>query len=71
MGKQLSLDFVEPAPGLDRQDDRELRSKIRSLTASEARPLGIGKSTLHYMRRNAQHRRQFKSDRKVREKLLA
>ena len=40
------LDFVEPAPSLDRQDDKELRAKILGLTASEARRLWIGKSSL-------------------------
>jgi hypothetical protein len=48
---------------LDRQriaDDRELRAKILGLTASRARELGIGKSTLHYLRNNAKHRVRFR-----------
>ena len=59
-GKSSRLDFDEPAPSLDRQDDRGLRAKILALTASEARRAGIGKSTLHYLRRNARERAIFK-----------
>ncbi len=58
-GKSPTPDFGEPAPKLARQDNRELRTKILSLSASQARELGIGKSTLHYLRRNAR-KEQFK-----------
>lgn len=47
------LDFSEPSPDLGRTDDRELRRQILNLSQSEAQRLGIGKSTLHYLRRNA------------------
>lgn len=52
-GKSSKLDFLEPAPNLERRDSRELRAKILTLTASQARELGIGKSTLHYLRQRA------------------
>ncbi len=57
LGKYLtdltrSLDFSEPAPILERTDNRVIRQKILSLTQSEARKRGIGKSTLHYLRKN-------------------
>jgi CRISPR-associated protein Cas1 len=47
------LDLSEPSPGLSRIDNREVRKRILSLTQQEARRLGIGKSTLHYLQRNA------------------
>jgi len=49
--KASRLDFEEPSPGLDSQDSRELRTKILALT--QAREIGIGKSTLHYLRNRA------------------
>jgi CRISPR-associated protein Cas1 len=58
-GRSPRLDFVEPAPSLERLDNRELRAKILALTASEAKQIGIGKSTLHYLRRNASSRDTF------------
>jgi CRISPR-associated protein Cas1 len=52
--KASALDFAEPSPKFVRHDDRELRRRILSLTQSEARELGIGKSTLHNLRSRAQ-----------------
>jgi CRISPR-associated protein Cas1 len=46
-------DFSEPCPNLRRVDDSELRRRILSLCQQEAQRLGIGKSTLHYLRVNA------------------
>jgi CRISPR-associated protein Cas1 len=48
--KQMSLSFLDPIPVLERRGDGQLRSKILALTTSEAKQLGIGKSTLHYLR---------------------
>jgi CRISPR-associated protein Cas1 len=59
-GKSCKLDFEEPVSNLERQDDKELRARILTLTASEARRAGIGKSTLHYLRKNARGRAVFK-----------
>lgn len=60
IGQQLSLDFADPVPKLGRRDSRELRAKILELTASQAEQLGIGKSTLHYLRRSARTEKLFR-----------
>jgi hypothetical protein len=44
---------MEAAPKLERQDTRELRNKILALTASKAKRRGIGKNTLHYLRKKS------------------
>jgi len=67
--KLATLDFVEPSPKLVRDDNSELRTRVLALTQSEARSRGIGKSTLHYLRKNAQSKRSFKTYRKVQCKL--
>jgi len=45
--------FAEPAPVLPRSDTLDVRKRILGLSAAEAQRLGIGKSTLHYLRKNA------------------
>lgn len=70
-GKTCTVDFAGPSPKLDRLDDSELRERINSLTSHEAKERGLGKSTLHYLRRNARGERPFRVYGKVREKLLA
>ncbi len=67
--KRPSVDFVEPAPNLAGQGTHELRAKILSLSTSQARQLGIGKSTLHYMRRRAKSPRILKTYSRVRDKI--
>lgn len=52
-GRSSNVDFSEPSPILRRIDDRELRSRILSISQQEASRVGIGKSTLHYLRKNA------------------
>jgi CRISPR-associated protein Cas1 len=68
--KSSTLEFMEPAPKLERQDNRQLRAKILALTQSEARELGIEKSTLHYLRKNVSNIRSFKTYSKTRERLM-
>jgi CRISPR-associated protein Cas1 len=70
VGKSSELDFLQPSPDLTRVDDRRLRKSILGLSQSEARRLGIGKSTLHYLRGNARSQRSFKIYEKVRKKFL-
>ena len=53
-GKSAMLDFVEPSPTFNRSDTEELRERIFSISQSEAAKLGIGKGTLHYLRRRAE-----------------
>jgi CRISPR-associated protein Cas1 len=69
LGKTAALDFTSPRPVLERSETRMLREKISSLSQSQARKLGIGKSTLHYLRQNAESCRSFRVYGKVREKL--
>jgi hypothetical protein len=52
-GKSSTLDLMQPPAKLERPDNHELRAKILALTVSQARQLGIGKSTLHNLRRHA------------------
>jgi CRISPR-associated protein Cas1 len=53
IGRASTLQFVEPEPSLKGSDDRELKTRILGLTQSEARQLGIDRSTLHYLRKRA------------------
>jgi CRISPR-associated protein Cas1 len=57
--RQSSVEFEVPEPELERQDSRELRNKILGLTSSEAKRRGIGKSTLHYLRKKSREERHF------------
>jgi CRISPR-associated protein Cas1 len=70
-GKISTVDFIEPSPNLDRSDNRIMRERINSLTSDEAKRLGLGKGTLHYLRRNARNERSFKLYSKTMEKLPA
>jgi CRISPR-associated protein Cas1 len=69
VGRTSELNFTEPSPGFSGTDNRELRRRILSLTEQKARKLGIGKSTLHYLRKNAQKQRPLEICQKVRERL--
>jgi CRISPR-associated protein Cas1 len=52
-GRCGKLDFSEPVPRIERPDNRELRKAILALASGDAKKRGIGKSTLHYLRRRA------------------
>jgi CRISPR-associated protein Cas1 len=69
LGKLSTPDFTEPAPVLERTDSRRVREAILGLSQSEAREHGIGKSTLHYLRRNARGDHAFRVRSNVRKKL--
>jgi CRISPR-associated protein Cas1 len=69
-GKAQALDFSEPVPVLERTDSREIRERILSLTQSEASELGIGKSTLHYIREKAREPGSFTLYENVKRKLI-
>ena len=69
VGKSRRLDFTEPAPTLSRMDGREFREKILSLSSSEAHRIGIGRSTLHYLRKNAKSEGSSKAYSKVRKRI--
>jgi CRISPR-associated protein Cas1 len=70
VGRSGILDMSLPSPQLVRTDNRELRERILRLPGSEARRMGIGKSTLHYLRKNARNRNAFKTYNKIRRKLI-
>ena len=63
------IDFSEPSPNLGRSDTQELRKRILSLSQSEAKKLGIGKSTLHYLRKHVTGEKSFDVYQKVARKL--
>jgi hypothetical protein len=63
------LDFFEPAPILRTRDDPNIRQTMLNLTQAEARRLGIEKSTLHYLRKRADHRHAFTAYSKTLRKL--
>jgi CRISPR-associated protein Cas1 len=63
------LDFSEPSPDLRKTDDRELRRRILDLSQSEAVRLGIGKSTRHYLRKNAGSSDSLRTYQKVSDRL--
>jgi CRISPR-associated protein Cas1 len=67
--KSITLEYMEPAPKLERQDNRMLRARILALTTLQARELEIGKSTFHYLRNKAKDERPFKVYAQVRPKL--
>lgn len=70
LGKTNRLDFMEPSLTLERFDSRELRSKILSLNASEARGVGIPKQSLHDLRAKAGSPQPFKLHNETMRKLL-
>jgi len=67
--KSSALEFDDPAPRLERHDDREMRAKILAVTFSQAKQLNIGKSTLHYLRKKARNAKQFSVYTSVRSRL--
>lgn len=67
--RSRELDFSQPSPVLVRADNLALREAILSLTQSEARKRGIGKSTLHYLRKKTRNGKTFAVYAKVRNRL--
>jgi len=68
--KSVRLTFDEPSPVLAREDSRELRAQILSLRSADAKQVGIGKSTLHYLRKNASSDRAFVVCSKLRKRII-
>jgi CRISPR-associated protein Cas1 len=68
-GQTKIIDFTEPSPTLERTDSQELRNRILKLSQSEAKDIGIGKSTLHYLRKHARENKSFKVYSKVTRKI--
>jgi CRISPR-associated protein Cas1 len=63
--KSNILDLLEPKPELKRTDSLGLRRRILGLSHSEAQRLGIGKSSLHYLRKKAKSENSFKAHKRV------
>jgi hypothetical protein len=70
-GRNRRLDFSEPSPELDSVGNPELREAILRMSLAEAEANGIGKSTFHYLRKNAQSRCSFRTYSKVLSKLAS
>jgi hypothetical protein len=68
-GRSSKLDFSEPSPELDSVGSRELRKAILRMSPTEAKRRRIGKSTFHYLRKNAESGRSFRTYGKVLSKL--
>lgn len=68
-GRTSGLDFYEPSPDLCRTDSRDLRRRILGLSQREASRLGIGKGTLHYLRKKAIGSHAFRTYGRTRRKL--
>jgi len=69
-GRHGSFELTSTRPVLQGSDTHRLREKILTLSQSDVRKLGIGKSTLHYSREKAARRVWFRVYRKVRKKLM-
>jgi CRISP-associated protein Cas1 len=54
VGKQKSLDLVNPNYSISRQDADDMRKKILSIPYTEWKRRGFSKGTLHYMKKNAE-----------------
>jgi hypothetical protein len=67
--KRRNMLFLGPSPNLIGTDDGELRRRILGLSQADARRLGIGKSTLHYLWKNAKSTGSLRMYKKVRDKL--
>lgn len=53
VGKRKTLDFRKPLIKLNRMDTENLRDKIKRITYTQWKNLGLSKGTLHYMKQNA------------------
>src|SRR5208283_1086538 len=67
--KSQTLDFNEPTLVFEKPDSKALREAIQNLTQSKASKLGIGKSTLHYLRKRAGSKQSFRVYTRIREKM--
>jgi hypothetical protein len=67
--KDNELDFINPQLDFNTVDSKIVRDKMISMTVSNARKIGIGKSTLWYLHRRAQANRPLKTYRKVTDRI--
>ena len=69
LSKRNELDFSHPCPILSRDDSETFRNQILSLSAAEARKLGIRKNTLWYMQQRARTHKRIRIYNPVKERL--
>ncbi len=69
LDRSKHIDFIEPRPSLQRSDTQELRRRILDLSQSDAWSLGIGRSNLYSLQKNAKSRASFRIYTKTRERL--
>ncbi len=65
LGKSETLDFSEPVPKIVRSDSLEIRKRILRLSQKQATEIGISKSTLNHLRKNARENKKFRVYEKV------
>jgi CRISPR-associated protein Cas1 len=70
-GQSNEINFSQPYLEFRRTDSLERRRRILALSQANARKLGIGKGTLHYLRRNARDASYFEIYHKVATRLGA
>jgi CRISPR-associated protein Cas1 len=70
-GKTSALNFAEPDTLLASANDELLRERILGLSQTDARDIGMAKSTLHNLRKNARRARVLKVYGNTRKKILA
>jgi CRISPR-associated protein Cas1 len=58
-GKMAMLDLSTPKSVLERSETRMLREKIVNLSITEAKTLGLGKNTVHYLRKRAREKKPY------------
>lgn len=68
-GSSPQFDFNEPNPIFERIDTQAVRETILTMPQSDARERGIGKSTLHYLRKRARDQQPFRIYSKVMRKI--
>ncbi|MFC1505680.1 hypothetical protein ACFLQ6_01265 [Thermoproteota archaeon] len=65
LGKTETMDFCDPVPKIIRSDSLEIRKRILELSQKKAKEIGISKSTLNYLRKNARENKLFRVYEKV------
>jgi hypothetical protein len=68
-GSTHELDFNEPNPVLERDDNEAVRTRILNLTSDEAKKLGIPKQTLCDLRKRARSEHSFRVYKKVADRM--
>ena len=68
--KSKTLDFSIPEIRIERVDNREIRSRIRSIDPIKRKELGINKSTLWYQQKKIKEGKEIKVYKKKRVKMV-